>query len=277
MIDIGDKVLINKCLLFLLVYLISFTSYSAVYTIGIVPQYSRDHMREMWVPFTNYLSQLTGHNFIFKTESTISKFMDNVYAGNYDIIYTNPVSYVLANRKRDYTAFAKELDMKLQAAIVVRTTSENINNIDDLVNLEIAHPDGKAALSQITANYLKHKKINTSTVYLGSHEIVFQSVANGLYIAGTGSLKVLESLSKDIRDKLKIIWISEPFQGHAFAALPTVPKSVINDLTDAMLSMNNSENKKVYLNMIDFKGFELVTDKDWDSIRKFMNDNSNKK
>lgn len=265
-----------KYLLFLLYCLFSTVSYSADYTFGVVPQYSREHMREMWVPFTNYLSQLTGHNFIFKTEITISKFMDNVQSGNYDIIYTNPVSYVLANRKHDYTAFAKEVDTKLQAVIVVRTSSEDINTVDDLANLEVAHPDGQASLSQITANYLKFKNIKTDTVYLGSNEIVFCSVANGLYISGTGALKVLETLPSDIRDKLKIIWISEPFQSHAFAALPTVPKSVVSDIVDAMLSMNNSENKKIYLNMIKFKGFETVTDKDWDSIRKFMNDGNNK-
>jgi phosphonate transport system substrate-binding protein len=272
----GDKLLINRSLLFLLVYSISVASYSADYTFGVVPQYNRENMREMWVPFTNYLSQLTGHNFIFKTEPTIAKFMDNVYAGEYDFIYTNPVSYVLANRKRDYIAFAKEINTKLQAVIVVRYASKDINSIEDLVNLQIAHPDAEAALSKITSSYLNSKNIKTESSYLGSHENVFNAVANGLYLAGTGSLKVLNFLPLETRDKLKIIWTSEPFQAHAFATLPSVPKSTVNDVLDTLTSMNDSATKQIYLNMIDFKGFEPATDKDWDSIRKFMKDDDKK-
>ena len=75
---------------------------SLTLSIGIVPQQNATKLARLWTPICNYLSQQTGHRFVFKTAKDIPTFEKRLAAGEYDIAYMNP--YQISIRGSDELA-----------------------------------------------------------------------------------------------------------------------------------------------------------------------------
>ena len=70
-----------KYLLFFLMTL-HLSPLNADIVMGVVPQQSPLKLLKAWSPITKYLSEQTGENIIFKTESSITKFEKVLYSGS---------------------------------------------------------------------------------------------------------------------------------------------------------------------------------------------------
>ena len=70
-----------------------------------------------------------------------------------------------------------------------------------------------------------------------------------------------------MREQLEVIWTTSPYTPHAIAAHPRVEEAVRAALTEAFLAMNNSPDSLALLKQLNFKGFELAANGDWDDVR----------
>ena len=234
---------------------------------GIVPQQAASKLAHKWTPLMEKLSKETGLRIVFKTAPTIPDFESRLYGGEYDIAYMNPYHYVTFSKKPGYRAFAKQKDKQLKGILVVRKDSP----VEDLVDLDsgqLAFPSPAAfAASIITRAKLAQMQIRFTPRYVESHDSVYRSVAKGLFPAGGGVMRTFNNMEPEIRDQLRVLWTSEGYTPHAFAAHPDLPGEIVRRISDAMLALADSEEGRVLLDALAFNAIENAEDADWNDIR----------
>lgn len=235
---------------------------------GVVPQQSALKLAQLWVPIIQQIRKATGLNIHFKTAASIPAFERNLAQGKYDLAYMNPYHYVVFHKKSGYQAFAKQTNKQIKGIIVVHKDSL-INDLNQLNGDTLVFPSPAAFAASILARqYLIKNGIDFKTKYVLSHDSVYLNVAKKLYPAGGGIFRTLNNTDQKIFDQLKVLWVSDPYTPHAFAAHPNLDARVIKDIQQSLVDMNKSTEGRKILSAIRFEGIEAAIDKDWHMVER---------
>jgi len=258
----------KKIIIFVLALLFSNVQ-AEQYTFAFVPQQSAKVLAKKWGPILRYVSDKSGYQINFRTAPKIPVFEQRVSQGDYDFAYMNPVHYTVFAENPGYQAFAKQKGKKIKGIFVVAKDSK-IKELSDLKGSTLAFPAPAAfAASVLPRGLLSEQKIEFKPKYVGSHDSVYMSVARGLYPAGGGIQRTFGTTSPAIREKLKVLTITEGFTPHAFASHPRVPKEVVAAVQKAFVEMfSDAKGKELLLNVGFKKGAEKASSSDWDDVRK---------
>lgn len=236
-------------------------------TFGVVPQQSATKLARIWIPILNYLGEKTGLDIRLGTGPNIPEFELRVAAGQYDVAYMNPYHYTVFSKHPGYRAFAKAKGRRIKGIFVVLKES-SVNGLGELDGSTLAFPAPAAfAASILTRSQLAGEGINITPEYVSSHDSVYRAVAKGLYPAGGGVPRTFNALDQSVRDQLRILWTSDGFTPHAFAAHPRVPADTIERLQKAMILMEQDTEGVILLESLKTQGFESASDDDWDDVR----------
>lgn len=239
----------------------------AVVSFGVVPQQTASKLAKTWRPILKHLSEKTGVKIRFRTAPSIPEFEERLAAGRYDIAYMNPYHYTEFSKNPGYLAFAKAKNKSIRGIVVVRKDSK-INQLSDFDQQTMAFPAPAAfAASVLPRAQFSLNNIEVTPKYVSSHDSVYLSVARGIYVGGGGVKRTLATISPEIRDQLKVLWTTEPFTSHPLAAHPRMDKHTVAQLVNAMLAMENSEEGRLLLEQLAWKGIEAADDKRWDDVR----------
>ncbi len=260
------RLLVLTCLLCLLAGKVGAAEKRTI-TFGIVPQQAASKLAKLWVPILSYINERTGYHLQFKTAPNIPEFEKRCAEGKYDIAYMNPYHYTVFNRIPGYIAFAKQKNKRIRGIVVVRNDSD-ISSLSELSGKEIAFPAPAAfAASVLPRARLTADKIPFTPTYVASHDSVYRSVARGLFSAGGGIERTFNNVAPDVRKQLKILWTTESYTPHAFAALPRINAEVVDAISNALVEMDRDPKGKELLKGINFEGLEIAKDEDWNDIR----------
>lgn len=245
----------------------AFAKEARALTFAVVPQQSAKKMAENWQPVIDYISKSIGIEVSFKTAKDIPTFEANLAAGKYDIAYMNPYHFVVFNDSVGYQALARQSDKQIRGILVIAKNSP-IKAIEDLNGSEIAFPAPAAFASTIiTSAYLRAKNIAFVPRYVNSHDSVYLSVQRGFFDAGGGITRTLESLPKEVKDDLRVLWKSKGYTPHAIATHPKIALSDRQAILNALLALSDDSSKRWILKGIGFNGFVAAKDGDWDDVR----------
>ena len=242
------------------------TQAAQTFSFGIVPQSNGSKLSKLWSPIIQYLEKNTEIDLRFATARNISTFEKRLNSGKYDIVYMNPYHYTLFHDTQGYNAFAKAKKKRLKGIMVVLKDSP-YNSLKDLDNSELAFPSNAFAANLVPRAVLSKSDLSFTSKYVSSHDSVYRNIARGRYPAGGGVMRTFKNTSPEYRNKLKILWKSDGYTPHAFAAHPRVPKSIVNKLQEALLQMENDPEGKALLKKIRLKGIEKGVDNEWNDVR----------
>lgn len=236
------------------------------YSFGIVPQTNGSKLSKLWSPIIQYLEENSKIDLRFSTARNISTFEKRVKSGKYDIVYMNPYHYTMFHEEQGYNAFAKAKKKRLKGILVVAKDSP-YRTINDLNNSELAFPSNAFAANLVPRAVLTKTNVDFSSKYVSSHESVYRNIARGRYPAGGGVMRTFNNASPEYKNKLRVLWTSDGYTPHAFAAHPRVPQEIVDKLQKALLNMEKDPNGKALLKKIRLKGIEKGTDREWDDVR----------
>ena len=237
-------------------------------TVGIVPQQSPGELARLWTPVLKHLEEHTGLTLQFETAKDVATFDKRILAGEYDIVYSNPLVYALVLHPRlHYEAFAREKDRRLVGLLVVRKDSR-YQTLADLAGADLAFPAEVAmAASVIPRAHLEKQGIAFTPHYVGSHDSVFLAVEKGIYAGGGGVTRTLEMLPAPVKDQLRVLWTSTGYPPHPFAAHPRVPADIVRRLQAALIAMDSEPAGQAILKPLAFTGFMSTRDADYEVLR----------
>lgn len=260
------KTMLRICLA-LLVILASPISHGDDLTLGIVPQQSATTLAKTWVPFTAYLSKKLGKKVVFATAPNIPEFERRISDGDYDIAYMNPYHYSVFSQNNDFTAIAKQAEKRIHGLIVVHKDSK-LESIEDLSGHIVAFPaPASFAATLLPQAIFKSLGITVYPEYVGSHDSVYSNVAKELVIAGGGIDRTFNNIPEYVKKNLKVLWRSEGYTPHAFAARSSVSETDKNLIQNIIVGMSEDEDGRKILNNLGMLRLEKAEDKDWDDVR----------
>ena len=234
---------------------------------GIVPQQSPSQTAKTWEPLLSYLSQQIGVTLRFQTARDISTFEERVSRGDFDIIYVNPYHYTIVHKTLAYSAFATEIDRELRGIIIVAADSP-LQHITELNKQKLAVPGLTAfAATQLPMRALRQQNIIMDPIAVSSHESVMLAVARGIYAAGGINQKMLNDADPKLRGQLRILWRSDAYTPHPFAAHPRVDPQLVAKLLAAMRAMTTTPEGQAVLKETGLHGFGAINDQAYDAIR----------
>lgn len=236
------------------------------YTFGIVPQQSGSKLSRLWTPILQYLEAKTGYKFQFATARNIPTFEKRLAAGKYDISYMNPYHYTRFHEVSGYQAFAKAKNKRLKGILVVRKDSP-YKDIKELNDMELAFPSHAFAANQVPVAVFSKMGQSVDPKYVASHDSVYRNVAKGRYPAGGGVMRTFKNTAPEYRDQLRVLWTTDGYTPHAFAAHPRMPKDAVQKIQQAMLNMDKDPIGKKLLRSIRLKGIEPGQNQEWDDVR----------
>lgn len=262
----------NIQLLLICLFFISFTTSAhsdEQLIFGVVPQFDLRKLHSIWNPVLDKLNQRTSINLKLHLTQSIPHFEKELYNARYDCAYMNPYHLIMANNKHGYLPIIRDIGRKLHGIIVVNKESGLINLIQ-LQNKIIAFPAPNAlAASLIIRTELREKfDINFESVYVKSHTSVYLNVAIGKADAGGGVQKTFDVQTKQIKDKLKIIYRTHEISPHPIACHPRVSKNIVNQIKSAFLEMVKNEEENKLLNKIPMKKAGIAKLADYDELKK---------
>lgn len=238
------------------------------YSVGIVPQLSPSATATLWEPLLTYLSAELGVSLRFQTARDLAAFEQRVSAGDFDFVYLNPFHYTVVHDTVGYDAFACEAAQELRGIIVV-AAGNTMRDLSDLQGQRLAVPgDSAFAATLIPLKVLGHRQITVQPVVVASHESVLLSVARGAQPAGGTIQKMFDRAPLEMRQALRVLWRSEAYTPHPFAAHPGVPADLRKRMLQVLEAMPNRAAGRAVLKKINFAGFRAVADRDYDPIRR---------
>lgn len=236
-------------------------------TFGIVPQQSAKKLAKAWTPILQYLSRETGVNIAFRTAPNIPVFEQRLAAGEYDLAYMNPYHYTVFREQPGYIAIAKQKNKKIQGIVVVKADSK-IQSLAELKGQTLAFPSPAAFAATILpqAN-MRKDKIDFTAEYVSSHDSVYLSVAQGLFVAGGGVKRTFNSMAPEIRDQLRILWTTPAYTPHAIASHPRVSHEIRTKIIHAMITMDGNSEGASLLKTINFEALIAPEPVDWEDVK----------
>lgn len=246
---------------------VSYANDNEVLEFGVVPQQSAGKLARSWGPILAHIENETGVKLRFSTAPSIPEFERRTAAGDYDIAYMNPYHYTVFHESPGYEAFAKARGKMIKGIVVVRKDSP-VESLEDLAGHQLAFPAPAAfAASVLPRAKFSNENIDIEPKYVSSHDSVYLSVARGLYPAGGGIIRTLNTVDPTIKDQLKVLWTTKPYTSHALAALPTVDPDILVKVQTALFEMENTEHGRALLKNLNWKGIEEASDERWDDVR----------
>lgn len=234
---------------------------------GIVPQQSAAKLAKKWGPLLRTIEQRSGVKIHFHTAPDIPTFEKRVAAGEYDLAYMNPYHYTVFSKTPGYRAFAKEKGKRIKGIVVVAKDSP-ITDITQLNGREMAFPAPAAfAATVLPRASFEQMGLNITPKFVGSHDSAYLTVAKGLYPAGGGVVRTFNNINEQLRNRLRILWETEKYTPHAFAAHPRVTDEKVSRVLKALESLSEDEAGKKLLKALSFRPLESASDADWDDVR----------
>lgn len=234
-------------------------------TFGVVPQQSASRLAQIWVPVLDYLGEAIGTPIRFATAKDIPTFEACLAKGAYDLAYMNPYHYTTFNDLAGYQAFARQEKKRLRGLIVVHADS-GYQELEDLDGQPIAFPSPAAfGASVIPRAEMKSRDMAIRPAYVKSHDSVYRAVIAGLFPAGGGVLRTFNNVPEAERANLRVLYRTEAYTPHAFAAHPRIDKALLNRLIKRIAAITSD--RPALLKALGMSGIQPATDKDWDDVR----------
>jgi phosphonate transport system substrate-binding protein len=219
-----------------------------VYRIGVVPQFEQRKLFSIWIPILEELEARTGLRFEVVGSDMIPEFEKLFLAGDFDFAYMNPYHVVSANNMQGYLPLVCDGSRKLQGILVVRKDSP-IKTIEELRGQVVAFPSANALGASLMprSELMRNHGIEVIPEYVKTHTSVYLHVAQGLTTAGGGVASTLRRQKAEVRDSLRILYLTSELIPHPIVAHPRVPKNHVRLVKEALLAMGESEKGRALL------------------------------
>lgn len=266
-------------MLLVLFYLLLFSNSSAAFeskksfTFGVVPQHEVRHLIDTWTPIFDYLSEKSGHKFVFIASPDIPTFEKQLQEGVFDFAYANPFQFLQAFQSQGYKAILRDDSKKLQGIIVTKKTEKN-SKLEELNGKKIAFPAPNALGATLMVRYELKKLHNIKVIprYVRTHKSVYLQVATGRYLAGGGVKSTLLAQPIELRKKLRIIHYTSSVFSHPIIAHPRVRTNEIKNITDLFMSLSDSLHGKSILKNVNLNKLSMARHSDYSDLESMKLD-----
>lgn len=230
---------------------------------------------QIWNPILAYVSKKSGIHLTLLMGRTATETTKLATDGKLDFIYTNQL-FTSERNKIGFRAIARLNTPLIRGQIVVDENSP-IHQLRDLDGKKMAAPTSESLISYaLQMHALSNAEVKVETVITGSQEGGIAQLAAGRVAAAAVHSQVIYAYSQREGFRYRVIYTSPPYYDLPIMVHPRVPRSSVEKVRSALLSMaNDPEGRKILdeaNNLIKADAvlaFVSARDSEYDNYRRF--------
>jgi phosphonate transport system substrate-binding protein len=238
---------------------------------GFLPILSSERLVTRFAPLVDYLSQRSHLDIRMETAPDFPAFIQRTQQGQrYDLLFTAPHFFYLAEHDSGYRALVRVASPGMNAVVVVPINS-NIQTLSDLRGRLLATTGPLALSTLLTRDLLIRSGLDPDKemhlVSTPSHIAALLSSQQGTTHASAVMLPVFSHVRPEIRDSMRIVAETSMAPHIPIGIASRVPESIRLRLQAILLAMPDDPDGRAVLQHLDWPGFALVADHEYDSVR----------
>ena len=222
----------------------------------------------------DFLNEKLGKDIELVVTTDYSSMIEAARNDRIDLAYFGPLSYVLAKSKSEIEPFAARIKggTKTYNSCLIGNTKAGVTDFDLIKGKTFAFGDPASTSSRLFPELtLKENGLikgdDYEGVFLGAHDAVALAVQNGNAQAGGLACPILESLQeKGMIDDTKVTLIAKtaPIPQYPWTMRSSLNPELKETIRTAFIELDDEKVLKPFK----ADGFAVITDQDYDGIRK---------
>ncbi|MDH5766735.1 MAG: phosphate/phosphite/phosphonate ABC transporter substrate-binding protein [Gammaproteobacteria bacterium] len=231
-------------------------------TFGFLPVVSSERLIRRFSPLAEYLSQELGIEVRMETAPDFSSFVHRTHnEKRYDILFTAPHLFFLAQRDAGYTPVVRVNRPGMSAVIVVPKDSD-ITTLKDLKGRKLAISDPLALATVLARVELSELDIlpenDLTLISTPSHDASLLSSLRGSSDASVVMLPVYRRSKADVVSQMRVIATTQSVPHIPISTASWVDKKLFLSIKQVFLNMQNTETGRNLLKHLNWPGFIKV-------------------
>ena len=240
----------------------------------------------LYEPMVNQLKAATGKNVEFVLPTSYASVVEAMLGGFVDIGMHGPYSYVIAQEKdptlKVFATYAKHKGHFQEEgpgykAVLVSRSDSGIEKIEDLKGKVVGLTDPASTSGNLLPRVSFTEVIGedledhfSRVVYTGGHDLsaiaVLEEQVDVAFVATHRLDNVIDRGLATMED-YNVIWSSPVIPQDPFVVSGKLCDDLVEQITNAFLTLGDSEEGKEYLKNVNASKFVAMTDADYDIIR----------
>ena len=201
-----------------------------------VNQYGLQLTASYWNPIIAYVSRVSGVDLVLKIGRTSNDTTSYVLAQEVDFAFTNHL-FSPGRVAMRWSVLARRDSPPVRGQIAVLEDSP-IQTVAELKDKEVGFPGPEAFLAyKVPHAHLVENNIPVRVVFGGNMDSAFTQLMSGKVSAVGANSQLVEGFSAREKQKLRILWSSDPYNDLALMVSPRVPAAQTRAVRDAFVGM----------------------------------------
>jgi len=237
---------------------------------GFLPVHNTKDLIRRFKPLVDYLATQLNQSIRIETAPNYREFAKRTLNRRYDIVFTAPHFYYLANHRSNYKVIVKVNAPSLKAIIVAHKKS-NITRLEDLKSRRLSTPSKLSLASVLIRHTLRNAGLNPENdltlVATPNHNSSLKSASLRLTDAAGLMTLPFNRVSSRIKSQMVELVKTQGTPHMPIAVSPELNAKKSAQIQKILLDIRNTKNGQSLLNHLSWKnGFTNVTPGEYDSL-----------
>lgn len=238
---------------------------------GFLPILSTERLVKRFSPLVDYLSRQTQLDIRMETAPDFAEFIQRTqHARRYDILFTAPHFFYLAEHRRGYRALVR-VERSGMRAVVVAPVNSTIHSLRDLRGHSMATTGPLALSTLLVRDLLVRAGLDPDRdlrlVPTPSHIAALLSSHQGNTQASAVMRPVFRRVRPQIKDSMRVIASSRPVPHIPLGVAPWVDDATAGRLREVLVAMRSDPAGRSVLEHLDWPGFVQTDGTEYDVLR----------
>lgn len=239
-------------------------------TFGFLPILSPQKLVSRFGPLTDYLAKQLGRPIRLETAADYAEFVRRTHQRRYDILFTAPHFYYLAQRQAGYRVLVR-VDAPTMPAVIVARKDSNIETLDDLRGKKLATVDPLALGTALVKAHLKAHNIDPKTdltlVATPTHNASLLSAYKRVTDAASLMLPPYNRAKPQVKNAMRIIAQTKGTPHMPISVSPSVSEQDAAIIEKALLGLKSSDEGRALLKHLSWPGFAKTEPAEYDQLQ----------
>ena len=236
---------------------------------GFLPILSPQKLVARFGPLTDYLAKQLDRPVRLETAANYAEFLSRTNERRYDILFTAPHFYYIAQRQAGYRVLVRVNAPTMPALIVARNDS-NIKTLDDLRGKKLSTVDPLALGTALVRAHLSEHNIDPdkdlTLVATPTHNASLLSAYKRITDAASLMLPPFNRAKPEIKNNMRIVSQTVGTPHMPISVATTVSAEDAAVIENALLNLQTSEDGKALLKHLSWPGFAKTKPAEYDQL-----------
>lgn len=236
---------------------------------GFLPILSPQKLVARFGPLTDYLAEQLHRQVRLETAGDYAEFVRRTRQQRYDILFTAPHFYYIAQRQAGYRVLVRVDAPSLPAVIVVRKDS-NIKSLEDLRGKKLATADPLALGTALVKAHLSTHGIDPdkdlTLVMTPTHNASLLSTYKRVTDAASLMLPPYKRAKPEVKRNMRIIAQTAGTPHMPISVSPSVSAKDAAIIENALLNLKSSDEGRALLKHLSWPGFVKTNPSEYDQL-----------